>query len=658
MLKYSILIIMVFGIMIPNIAFSQYWFQTGAVGVHNTSFNNGAGISIKTNYNQSIDYGSYGFWVGETLNNNAFIQIGYLVENQTGYYPTNCNLVKCSDKIFINKGQPAWFWEYFLQNSSIGSFYGSVGTDGMGNSGGFNNYSFKSLGDIWIVYMNGRSIGSINLGVNNSGLNAPMVTAEDAGTDTNTTFMSPVEFKNFRIYKNGRWLNVPSAFSSIGYGRSSRTLLKNNYGIKEKENRINYFEIGSGLPLLKNGSVLWSLGYTLKIRSRYGNNETAKYASLSTITISEPAIVKFSDSERAVFRGWIGTGPGSYTGNSTNTLIHMYGNIEERAVWTLQDRITVHSNRSVVTGGGWYDYGSTARISVKEDVLYVNSNERYKFKEWSNNFSEPDTTFIVTGPENITAKWKIEYLVNASSRYGNVTGGGWYDYGSTATIALHLISKNSNQYDNRIAFFSWNNGIHNTSYKFKITRPVDIVARFGHEYLQHIEIRNMGGKAINFSYILINNKKYYKNNIYLFVGKNSFKYVNVYGYNLSINKTVDVPSSKDLSFSVQLYDVNIKTTNLFEIPINVSLDVNFINGTSKQLVSGSNGLVSLHNVIEGYVRGMAVFDNKTKYFNSESSKDITIKFVSSNVMMYAFVFALIISIMGFLIARKHHRKYM
>lgn len=586
MLKYSILIIMVFGIMIPNIAFSQYWFQTGAVGVHNTSFNNGAGISIKTNYNQSIDYGSYGFWVGETLNNNAFIQIGYLVENQTGYYPTNCNLVKCSDKIFINKGQPAWFWEYFLQNSSIGSFYGSVGTDGMGNSGGFNNYSFKSLGDIWIVYMNGRSIGSINLGVNNSGLNAPMVTAEDAGTDTNTTFMSPVEFKNFRIYKNGRWLNVPSAFSSIGYGRSSRTLLKNNYGIKEKENRINYFEIGSGLPLLKNGSVLWSLGYTLKIRSRYGNNETAKYASLSTITISEPAIVKFSDSERAVFRGWIGTGPGSYTGNSTNTLIHMYGNIEERAVWTLQDRITVHSNRSVVTGGGWYDYGSTA------------------------------------------------------------------------TIALHLISKNSNQYDNRIAFFSWNNGIHNTSYKFKITRPVDIVARFGHEYLQHIEIRNMGGKAINFSYILINNKKYYKNNIYLFVGKNSFKYVNVYGYNLSINKTVDVPSSKDLSFSVQLYDVNIKTTNLFEIPINVSLDVNFINGTSKQLVSGSNGLVSLHNVIEGYVRGMAVFDNKTKYFNSESSKDITIKFVSSNVMMYAFVFALIISIMGFLIARKHHRKYM
>lgn len=656
MLKYSIPFMIILIFLIPNLAYSQYWFQTGAIGSQNTSFNNGVGISIETVYNQSINQGSYGFWVGETVLNNAFIQVGYLIENQTGYYPTSCTTTRCSSKVYVQKGQPVWFWEYFLPHGNETSFYGSIGTEGMANNGKFNNYSFKSSGNIWNVYMNGRSIGSVDLGVDSSGPNKPFAAAEDAGTNTNTTFMIPVKFRNFTIYKYNRWIQIPSAYTTIGYGKGSKSFLKNNYGIKEMGNLVNYFQIGSELPQPKNGTKLWSSGYTLKISSAYGNNGTLNYTSLSVAHIYEPIIINISDSERAVFKGWIGTGAGSYTGNSTNVSIHMYGNIKERAIWVLQDRINVYSNHLNVTGSGWYDYGSIAHISVDKDMLYINNNERYAFYNWSNNFSQPSATFIVTGPENITANWKIEYLINASSIYGNVIGGGWYDYGSNATISLNLTQKNNNP-SKRIAFFSWNNGINSTIYNFKVNRPISIVAKFKPEYLQHITIKNMNGTVINFSYVMINNRKFYNKHIYLFEGKNNFSYVNIKGYNLSVNKTFDVSSSKNLIFTVQLYDVVIKTDDLFGIPINVSVNINFINGTSKQLFSGADGKISLHNVAYGFVNGVASFNNKTKYFNSKSSRNITVNFISNNVLIYAFIFALVIAVIGFLIARRYHKKY-
>ena len=63
-------------------ASAGYWFQTGARAASSSGFNNGAGVSIET-VGQHPASGSFGAWVGETLGNGAFIQIGYIVENQS-----------------------------------------------------------------------------------------------------------------------------------------------------------------------------------------------------------------------------------------------------------------------------------------------------------------------------------------------------------------------------------------------------------------------------------------------------------------------------------------------------------------------------------------------------------------------------------------------
>ena len=81
---------------------AQYWFQSGVRSSQNYSFNNGASVSIETVYPQQLQYGSFGFWVGEILGNGAFIQVGYEIPNQTGYYPTGCSPnAACTGKVIV-----------------------------------------------------------------------------------------------------------------------------------------------------------------------------------------------------------------------------------------------------------------------------------------------------------------------------------------------------------------------------------------------------------------------------------------------------------------------------------------------------------------------------------------------------------------------------
>ena len=122
-----------------NVSFSQYWFQSGAEGSYISHNNNGASISIQT-INQNISKSSFGFWVGEHLQNNAFIQIGYVVYNESGYLHNNCTIYGCSSNISITKNIPFWFYEYFTaSNPNSSKFYGNQGTNYL-NLNYFNNY--------------------------------------------------------------------------------------------------------------------------------------------------------------------------------------------------------------------------------------------------------------------------------------------------------------------------------------------------------------------------------------------------------------------------------------------------------------------------------------------------------------------------------------
>ena len=83
---------------------AQYWFQSGVRAGSGAAYNNGASVTIQTITTQSLSSGSMAFWVGENFANSAFLQVGYVIENDTGQYAANCTVSGCSGDEYLRKG--------------------------------------------------------------------------------------------------------------------------------------------------------------------------------------------------------------------------------------------------------------------------------------------------------------------------------------------------------------------------------------------------------------------------------------------------------------------------------------------------------------------------------------------------------------------------
>ncbi len=654
MSRYSILIALVIFFMAMHIGYSQYWFQSGVTAQQNTSYNQGTSAEIQVNYNQNVSVGSFGFWAGETLSNNAFVQVGYIIENASGNYSYREGCSSCV--IYLEKDQPAWFWEYFRQESNPNStFYGGIGTSGLGENGSFDNFSLEYMNNEWGFFLNGNQIGNVSLGTNNSGDNVPFIAAEDAGTDTNTTYMIPVRFRDVRVFKNGSWTLLQNGYSYVGYGSGSLTYLKNDYGISEINNIANYFEVGSGLPDVQNGTGLWSGSYNLDINSSYGINSDQQYSLYSSVNISEPYAVNISPSSRAVFEGWIGRGYGSYTGSSNSSSVIVYGNITETAVWKVEYRINVTSEFGISYGSGWYSKGEVAKISLNKSIEYESSTHRFVFDGWSNNNTNLTENLVVNSPMNISALWSNEYLVNGSSEYGRISGLGWYINGSDANISLNFSPKYIDN-DERIQFYSWSNGDNSTSIKFLVNRSSYFSADFNTAFLENVSFKNINGSYITPTSFSVNGRNYYSNDVFLPEGRDSFGQVMVLGYVIEENRTYNISSPGNIVLGIPMYNVFVHTKSLFDLPVNASVKIRFSNGSVENRYSGNNGTLRLDNVLYGNVTGSAVFGIQVRYFSSSGKSMIYVYFAPKNYLIYLFMIILGVIIASYIFAREYHSR--
>ncbi len=105
------------------------------------------------------------------------------------------------------------------------------------------------------------------------------------------------------------------------------------------------------------------------------------------------------------------------------------------ANYKTQHELTIESVYSVPEGGGWYDAGSTATISV---ASIEQPTTRHIFTGWSGDYSGDTEVALVTmdSPKAITANWRTDYLLTIESTYGEPEGEGWYESGSTVTISV------------------------------------------------------------------------------------------------------------------------------------------------------------------------------------------------------------------------------
>jgi len=624
---------------LANIAIAQYWFQTGARAGNAAAQNNGASVTIETVPQENISSGSMAFWVGEDLQNEGFVQVGYTVENQTGYYPTNCTLTGCSGRVYITAGTPTWFYEYFLPGKNS-TFLGAIGPDGSaGPNYTFHTYSFYSLGNTWYFLFDGKIIGTADMGTDSSGPNPPVAIGELANSSGVASFMKKVIFYNLSVYKYDTFLPVQKAYGVVSYGVGSETAIPNPYGVEEVDDKVNYFEVGSGLPTSTNGSVLWTLGYYLKINSKYANiSSNYEYAAYSTVGISAPPVVQINNTARAVFEGWSGRGVGSYTGPDPNATVVMYSNITENAVYVVQYRINVTpENRTF--GSGWYNQGSVVRYGVKNSIIYTNKNNsaRLVFVSWSNGNKNTTGTYIANAPEVISAEYVQEYLINATAQYGNVSGAGWHIAGSKITIAPTTPVKAISNKE-VFAFYAWSNGSIQRNLTVIVSQPLHLIALYKYEYRVSINAHNAYEKPITVNNYTVSGE-ITNNTPFLGNGTYTIEYAIYKGTEVPVNRTISVSGPESINITLPVYNVYIKASDLFGLPVNATLYLTFANGTKTYTSTGNSGEITLYNVPLGSVSGHATYFISTD-FKTSGGKAVSLTFISAQNILVIVVLTL------------------
>ncbi len=637
---------------LETLSFGQYWFQSGAYGGTAAAYNNGASAYIQTVDNQSILYGSYGFWIGETLSNGAFIQIGYEVPNATGDYNEYCTPSGCNGTVYLIAGEPTWFWEYFPVSYTGNNFYGAIGPNGsIGTNGTFNRYSFIADGNVWKFYLNNQSVGSINVGSVNSGRNTTAAYAELAGAENNTAFMNPVMFKNISYYKNGVMTLLNSAFAYIGYGKGSKTGLPNPYGVKEISNYANFFVVGSGIPEVQNGTSLWNSLYSLSVNSAYGNTiGTGYYSTFTPAAFSAPEFIYVEPGVREVFSGWAGSGPGSYTGQQNSHSVDMYGNITETAIWKTQYYLNVTSLYGNATGGGWYSPNSTVYVSLNDKIVNISKGVREYFTGWSNGMESLALNITLDKPTNISANWQRQYYLSLKSPYGTAYGSGWYAAGSSTNINLSQIYFNQTN-DSRLAFYSWS-GVYNTSNAIVvIDSPLNLTANFMRQYLVGFNPTNSAGMPVNGVGFFVDNSSIGDStmlfgNVTYLLSAASYK-----GVNFLLNKSIRVTGPASFSVSLPIYDINLTAKSLLNRPLNATVLVSFQNGTVTRLYLGRNGSIMIPDVPFGYAAGYAQYGPITESFTARDGKNVSMLFITP-----AIIAPLLAVIIGMIIGVVLHRR--
>ncbi len=590
-----------------NIVFPEYWFQFGARGGSSATQNHGAGVSIQTIVPQVLSDGSVAFWVGEDLSNGAFLQIGYLIENQSGDYPSACDTTGCHGYQHLRAGDAEWFYEYF-PSPSVDTFLGTIGPDGSaGVNGSINNYTFYSNGNTWYFEFNGNALGNVTLGSGSSGDNVPIAFGEIANTTTSSQHVSPVEFKNLKFYDGKTFLPVSNGYSYIGYGIGSSSALKDPYGVLEIANKVNNFLAGSGLPQPLDNTQLWTIGYMLKIISSYGNMlNSTEYFAYSSANISAPRFVYIAPGSRGEFVQWRGTGYGAYTGAANQSTIFMGSNITEEMVMKPQYLLSISSAYANASGSGWYAANSVVSYSISSNVFYQNASSRQTFTGWSNGQKNVSAEAALVAPENITAEWQQQYLVDATSDYGNVTGYGWHNKGSTVTLSPAEPVANISATE-KLAFYSWSSGLNPRTLALTVDGPISIHAQYKRQYLTYFQAVDMNNNPINATDFQIGNKTF-SNSAFLFSNV-SYDVQSAYynGFKLPVNSNVSVDSSSHLVVHLPLYTVYVQTTDLFGIPVNALTRLQLQNGTQITAYTGSGGMLALQDVPYGTATGSAVF---------------------------------------------------
>lgn len=131
--------------------------QSGAI-VQNSQNNTGIQATIQT-MPQNVSVQEESAWIGETLTDNSFLQVGYMIPNQTGFSAHETCFTDNSSEgtVSIVKGQPMLFWEWFDKYEDTCEYLVQYPLD----KNTYHTYAIKSIGSEWYLTVDNITIGMV-----------------------------------------------------------------------------------------------------------------------------------------------------------------------------------------------------------------------------------------------------------------------------------------------------------------------------------------------------------------------------------------------------------------------------------------------------------------------------------------------------------------
>lgn len=176
--------------------------------------------------------------------------------------------------------------------------------------------------------------------------------------------------------------------------------------------------------------------------------------------------------ERYTFKQWndgVTDNPRVMIAPSEDTTYTAIFEIQEQpSTTTLVTVVAEPTNGGTVSGAGEYSYGERV-------TLTATPNEGYRFKQWSDGFTDATRTILV-GSEDVTYTAIFEDIMKrvgvaaTPTEGGTVTGGGFYPIGSEITITATP--------NNGYSFSRWNDGNTDNPRSITVEDNINIIASF------------------------------------------------------------------------------------------------------------------------------------------------------------------------------------
>jgi hypothetical protein len=204
------------------------------------------------------------FWIGNLLENGAFIQFGY------GFQPGPANyclkgivasiLSTCTGHYEpISNLEARWEWQYWPSVDGQ-TFYYEIGpANSIGLNASWHEYSIVSSESEWHFKLDGTEVGNLTAG-STVAREPPMMIAEKlpaSGTNNLLGSLGPTEFRNLQYLKTDGWHTVETLIASLGCSNCA----DQPYGVVVVG--PNDVVIGSVHEEFSDGELLWTSGYSI-----------------------------------------------------------------------------------------------------------------------------------------------------------------------------------------------------------------------------------------------------------------------------------------------------------------------------------------------------------------------------------------------------------